>query len=115
MANIFEQIGKVLKKVFSKGNIKAVETYAISEIQQVVTVLAPAVYKDAVDVINLLENKTMPNIEKLQALAVEVISLANNAKNVIISKDIALAVAQEVFNRAKAAALAEAKKLLQQL
>lgn len=108
-------IRKIGRFLFSSNTVKGVETFAISEVQQLIAVLAPGVQDPLRDTIKVLEDKTMPGIEKLEALAVDAIRLVTAVKGITISKDIALALAQKVYTDAKAALQAEAVAALARL
>jgi hypothetical protein len=112
-------IGSFIKKIgkflFSSSTKAGVETFVISEVQQVIAILAPAVVTPLTDTIKVLEDKTMPGVEKLEALAVDAIRIVAAVKGLTISKDIALALAQKVYTDAKAAVQAEALAALARL
>ena len=108
-------IGKFFKNLFSKKTAATVETFAISEVQQLITILAPGVQAPLEGIIATLSSKSMSGIEKLEALAVEAIQLVVAARGITLSKDIALALAQKVYTDAKAAVVTEAQAALAKL
>ena len=108
-------IGKFFKNLFSKKNVATVETFAISEVQQLIAIVAPGVQAPLVEIINTLANKTIPSMEKLEALSVEAIRVVASVHGLALSKDIALALAQKVYTDAKDAVRAEAIAALTKL